>query len=58
MPFFTTKTNDTLAGLGLAAVEGFVRQSGGSMVLQTWMGTGTVVTLFLPRATREASRQS
>jgi len=47
-PFFTTKANDPLAGLGLAAVEGFVRQSGGSMQLQTSIGVGTSVTLFLP----------
>lgn len=53
VPFFTTKANDPLAGLGLAAVEGFVRQSGGSMQLQTTMGTGTSVTLYLPCAGRE-----
>jgi len=47
-PFFTTKADDPLAGLGLAAVDGFVRQSGGSMVVQTWMGSGTVITLWLP----------
>ena len=47
-PYFTTKTSDPLAGLGLAAVDGFVRQSGGSMVVRTWMGSGTVVTLCLP----------
>jgi signal transduction histidine kinase len=50
VPFFTTKANDPMAGLGLAAVEGFVRQSGGSMQLQTSMGTGTSVTLYLPCA--------
>ena len=48
LPYFTTKANDPLAGLGLAAVDGFVRQSGGSMVVQTWMGGGTVITLCLP----------
>jgi signal transduction histidine kinase len=58
LPFFTTKANDPLAGLGLAAVEGFVRQSGGAMVLQTWAGTGTVVALFLPSVGWKALRQS
>jgi signal transduction histidine kinase len=53
LPFFTTRANDPLAGLGLAAVEGFVRQSGGSMQLRTSMGTGTSVTLYLPSAERE-----
>jgi C4-dicarboxylate-specific signal transduction histidine kinase len=50
LPFFTTKTDDLLVGLGLAAVEGFVRQSGGSMELRTWAGDGTSVTLWLPLA--------
>ena len=50
LPFFSTKANDPLAGLGLAAVEGFVRQSGGSMQLRTSIGTGTSVTLYLPLA--------
>jgi signal transduction histidine kinase len=58
LPFFTTKANDPLAGLGLAAVEGFVTQSGGSMALQTWMGTGTVITLYLPPAGQESKRLS
>jgi signal transduction histidine kinase len=53
LPYFTTKANDPLAGLGLAAVEGFVRQSGGSMQLQSSTGTGTSVTLYLPCAARE-----
>ena len=58
LPHFTTKANDPLAGLGLAAVEGFVRQSGGSLLLQTWLGAGTVITLLLPCVERQASRPS
>jgi signal transduction histidine kinase len=57
LPYFTTKTNDPLAGLGLAAVDGFVRQSGGSMVVRTWMGSGTVVTLRLPCVGEDARRR-
>ena len=53
LPFFTTKASDPLAGLGLAAVEGFARQSGGSMQLQSSMGSGTSVTLYIPSAERE-----
>ena len=48
-PFFTTRTNDPLAGVGLAAVAGFARQSGGSVSLDTSPGTGTWVTLHLPQ---------
>jgi signal transduction histidine kinase len=48
VPFFTTKTEDRWAGLGLAAVEGFSCQSGGRLALQSAPGGGTVVTLRLP----------
>jgi signal transduction histidine kinase len=54
LPFFTTHAGDPLAGLGLAAVEGFVRQSGGSMELRTWTGAGTWVTLCLPAASADS----
>jgi signal transduction histidine kinase len=47
-PFFTTKTNDPWAGMGLPAVEGFARQSGGSMAVQSSPNAGTTVTLYLP----------
>ena len=47
-PFFTTKENSPMTGLGLAAVDGFARQSGGSMELRTAPGAGTTVTLHLP----------
>lgn len=47
-PFFTTKENSPMAGLGLASVDGFARQSGGSMELQTAPGAGTTITLHLP----------
>jgi signal transduction histidine kinase len=53
-PFFTTKVNRPMAGLGLAAVQGFTRQSGGSMALQTAQGTGTTVTLNLPAFSGES----
>jgi signal transduction histidine kinase len=46
-PFFTSKSEDPLAGLGLSAVEGFVRQSGGVLDLHSAQGAGTTVTLYL-----------
>jgi signal transduction histidine kinase len=49
-PFFTTRSASSLAGLGLTAVAGFARQSGGTVTLETWPGEGTRVTLHLPQA--------
>jgi CheY-like chemotaxis protein len=48
-PFFTTRT-DRLAGLGLAAVQGFALQSGGAIHIRSRVGAGTTVTLLLPAA--------
>ncbi|WP_201312977.1 PAS domain-containing hybrid sensor histidine kinase/response regulator [Dyella sp. EPa41] len=47
-PFFTTKAKDRGTGLGLAMVAGFVAQHGGSMDIQSAVGAGTTVSLFLP----------
>jgi signal transduction histidine kinase len=47
-PFFTTRTQDAWAGLGLAAVAGFSAQSGGCLLLRSAPGNGTTVTLQLP----------
>jgi signal transduction histidine kinase/CheY-like chemotaxis protein len=48
-PFFTTK-GPSGSGLGLSQVYGMVRESGGTVWLKTSPGTGTAVTLLLPRA--------
>lgn len=48
-PFFTTKDVGQGLGLGLSAVQGFVRQSGGHISLLSAPGSGTRVTLFFPR---------
>jgi signal transduction histidine kinase/TolB-like protein/CheY-like chemotaxis protein len=50
-PFFTTKPIGKGSGLGLAQVHGFAGQSGGWVELRSAAGTGTTVSLFLPRAT-------
>ncbi|MCV0429449.1 MAG: two-component sensor histidine kinase [Roseibium sp.] len=47
-PYFTTKTDDGGAGLGLAVVYGFVRQSGGTASIFSEPGKGTVVELRFP----------
>ncbi|HLP67193.1 MAG TPA: ATP-binding protein [Rhizobium sp.] len=47
-PYFTTRSEDGGAGLGLAMVYGFVRQSGGDAKIESRVGVGTTVTLELP----------
>ncbi|MGG5822049.1 PAS domain-containing protein [Falsiroseomonas sp. HW251] len=49
-PFFSTKPVGQGTGLGLPMVKGFVEQSGGSLVLDSKVGQGTTVTLWLPQA--------
>ena len=50
-PFFTTKEVGKGTGLGLSQVYGFTRQSGGTATVASTPGQGTVVTMYLPRAT-------
>jgi CheY-like chemotaxis protein len=54
-PFFTTKPIGKGTGLGLAMVEGFVRQSGGFVTVSTAPGQGTRIALILPGADDEAA---
>jgi signal transduction histidine kinase len=49
-PFFTTKEVGKGSGLGLSQVLGFVRQLGGHVIIESTLGRGSVVTLFLPQA--------
>ena len=49
-PFFTTKESGHGIGLGLSTVFGFAKQSGGHMDIRSEAGTGTVVTILLPRS--------
>lgn len=49
-PFFTTKGPDKGTGLGLSQVYGFARRSGGTMVINSEVGGGTKVTIYLPRS--------
>ncbi|MFZ5790899.1 MAG: PAS domain-containing protein [Pseudomonadota bacterium] len=49
-PFFTTKPVGQGTGLGLSMVYGFVKQSGGFLHLDSKVGEGTEISLYLPRA--------
>jgi signal transduction histidine kinase/CheY-like chemotaxis protein len=48
-PFFTTKEVGKGSGLGLSQVHGFAHQSGGTVHIESQVGRGTTVTIYLPR---------
>jgi CheY-like chemotaxis protein len=48
-PFFTTKDVGQGTGLGLSQVYGFVSQSGGAVGIDSELGRGTRVRIYLPR---------
>ncbi|MBU0725291.1 MAG: PAS domain S-box protein [Alphaproteobacteria bacterium] len=51
-PFYTTKEVGKGSGLGLSMVYGFVRQTGGFILLDSQVDHGTRVELYLPQAAK------
>jgi signal transduction histidine kinase/ActR/RegA family two-component response regulator len=48
-PFFTTKPVGKGTGLGLSQIFGFAHQSGGEVGIESQVGRGTSVSIYLPR---------
>ncbi|MGZ8998608.1 MAG: ATP-binding protein, partial [Allosphingosinicella sp.] len=55
-PFFTTKEVGKGTGLGLSQIFGFATESGGEVTIESELGSGTRVCIYLPRSTSAAER--
>jgi two-component system cell cycle sensor histidine kinase/response regulator CckA len=54
-PFFTDRAQQGGTGMGLATVQGIVRQSGGYVTVESQLGQGTRFRILLPRVEETAS---
>jgi two-component system NtrC family sensor kinase len=56
-PFFTTKEVGRGTGLGLAVCYGILTEHGGSLDVQSTVGSGTTFTITLPTVTKNGELQ-
>ncbi len=49
-PFFTRRADEGASGLGLALVYGVARRAGGDIRVESRLGGGTSITVYLPQA--------
>ena len=56
-PFFSTKEQGKGTGLGMSIVYGLVNEVGGFLEIQSILGTGTTVSIFLPVTDEKVGKQ-
>ena len=52
-PYFTTREQGVGTGMGLAIVQGVVKNHGGSITVTSEQGVGTTFTVLFPRLEQE-----
>ncbi|MBA3027827.1 MAG: PAS domain S-box protein [Desulfobacteraceae bacterium] len=56
-PYFTTKKTGEGTGLGLAVVNGIIKNCGGEITVNSQVGSGTVFTVYLPIIKKRAEKE-